>query len=613
MKKVVSLFLCLAFLLTMTTSASALKTVRVKSIRLSVGSMTLNVGKSATLKVYFTPANTTQKLLKYSTSNKNVVTVDPKGKLTAKKAGKAVITVSSSSNSKIMAKCNVTVVAPAAVKPVKITMFFATAGIKFPDDVDSGNNYFINLFEKAANVDVQTIMPQYSEYQTKFNLMMASGDIPDLVEYYNKDDINKYGAQGAFKDWKNLLPKAPVLKSYYSDEALKLMEAPNGGIYGLFALPNDSMYGTGVRLDLVNEVNGGVMPKTPDDWYHFFKNIKAKYPDAVPISPNNNKNLSRGSSLFNAYGVQATGIQGLAFGLQGRTVADTDCFWALEHKNIKTAIEFYKKLYDEGLLYKEFPTVTNETFGNMVSTKKIAFYSDTDEGNLTTIQQNLQTGGDPKAADKSAIWVYAPVPLASGVDIKEAVFGRFNPKGAFCLSINSKCNDETTAGIIRFAEALLDKKVLDKCVWGRDGIEYNTINGGRVINQENNVKTNYRLAYQFFRTFVYPEAMEFKRAAARSILTVDQRKVYDKSYMDGVKALHDAYNLNPKVAPQDQINLPDMYPKYKEASDKSVEIIYKAILGQISMSDFDSQVQDFVAKYKDVKDAYNNELKKYAK
>jgi len=51
----------------------------------------------------------TQKLLNYSTSNKSVATVDTKGKIKALKAGKAIITVTSKSNNKVKAICNVTV------------------------------------------------------------------------------------------------------------------------------------------------------------------------------------------------------------------------------------------------------------------------------------------------------------------------------------------------------------------------------------------------------------------------------------------------------------------------------------------------------------------------
>lgn len=496
---------------------------------------------------------------------------------------------------------------PVVKKPVKFKMFFGNAGIKFPEDIDPGNNDFVKVFEDAANVDVEMIMPAYQEFQTKFNLMMSSGEIPDLVHCWFKNDVDRYGMEGAFKNWKDVLPKSTTLKTYYPEDAIKLMETTNGGVYGLNVLANGTVDGTGIRIDLVNEVNGGKMPITPDEWYQFFKNIKAKYPDAVPIAPNSGKSFYRATNLFYAFGVHP-------WGLQTKTIDSTEYFWALEHENIKKAVEFYKKLYDEGLLYREFATIVGDTHSNLVNTKKLAYY-DTDEGNITAIQQGMAKAGDNTGAepDRSAIWVFAPTPLEPGVDIREANQRRFYPIGWHCVAINAKANEETTMGIVRFIEALADKKLLETCVWGREGIEYSVSNNERVVNTDAHLATVWRLAYQFFRTYYYAESMEFRRVAARTPLTDDQKAVYDKAYAEGIKSLQNDFKRNPQVAPVDFVKLPDLAPKYQEAQDKAHEIIYKAIMGEISMNDFDNEVKDFVKKYKEVKDAYNNEIKKFAK
>jgi hypothetical protein len=55
-----------------------------------------------------------------------------------------------------------------SVEPTKFTMFFGNAGIAFPDDIKPDDNPFFEIFEKAANVDVEIIMPSYTEFQTKY-------------------------------------------------------------------------------------------------------------------------------------------------------------------------------------------------------------------------------------------------------------------------------------------------------------------------------------------------------------------------------------------------------------------------------------------------------------
>lgn len=66
--------------------------------------ITLNIGKTATIKT-----NVAANKLKFKSSNKKVVTVNSKGKITAKKAGKANITVTSKKNKKQKVTIKVTV------------------------------------------------------------------------------------------------------------------------------------------------------------------------------------------------------------------------------------------------------------------------------------------------------------------------------------------------------------------------------------------------------------------------------------------------------------------------------------------------------------------------
>lgn len=98
---------------TMKSGAKAKYTVKVqkgkvttKSLKLNKSKCTLKKGKTLTIKVTRDPITATEKIT-YSSSNKKVATVDKKGKITAKKKGKATITVKTSNGKK--ATCKVTV------------------------------------------------------------------------------------------------------------------------------------------------------------------------------------------------------------------------------------------------------------------------------------------------------------------------------------------------------------------------------------------------------------------------------------------------------------------------------------------------------------------------
>ena len=87
---------------------------KVTSIKLNKNKLKLQISKKATLKATISPKNASNKNLVWTSSNLKVAIVSQKGKVTAKKAGKAVITVRSSNGK--TAKCTVTVTGASIMK-----------------------------------------------------------------------------------------------------------------------------------------------------------------------------------------------------------------------------------------------------------------------------------------------------------------------------------------------------------------------------------------------------------------------------------------------------------------------------------------------------------------
>ncbi|HHY24781.1 MAG TPA: hypothetical protein GX527_11250 [Clostridiaceae bacterium] len=75
--------------------------------------------------------------------------------------------------------------------------------------------------------------------------------------------------------------------------------------------------------------------------------------------------------------------------------------------------------------------------------------------------------------------------------------------------------------------------------------------------------------------------------------------------------MQETYNLNAPVTAANFVQLPELSPKLTEATDKAHEIVYRYIMGEITMDEYDKEVNDFINKYKEIKDAYNAEIKKY--
>lgn len=88
-------------------------TVAVTGVKLDASAATLKIGESKTLTATVEPSNATNQNVTWSSSNNSVAAVDETGKITAKAAGKATITVKTVDGEKT-ASCEVTVQKPIA-------------------------------------------------------------------------------------------------------------------------------------------------------------------------------------------------------------------------------------------------------------------------------------------------------------------------------------------------------------------------------------------------------------------------------------------------------------------------------------------------------------------
>ncbi|MBC5714893.1 leucine-rich repeat protein [Roseburia sp. BX1005] len=90
-------------------TAFIVEDIPVSEIRLNTTGMVMKKGSKYMLEPTVLPSNAVYPILKYSSSNEEVATIDSNGWITAKKAGKAIITVSSLDGSGIEKKCMVNV------------------------------------------------------------------------------------------------------------------------------------------------------------------------------------------------------------------------------------------------------------------------------------------------------------------------------------------------------------------------------------------------------------------------------------------------------------------------------------------------------------------------
>jgi len=140
-----------------------------------------------------------------------------------------------------------------------------------PDTIDAWN-----MIEQKTNTDISwKFVSTLSEVKDQqFNLMMASGDLPDIIAYYEGSGghktIEKLGSEGAFIPLEDLIAKnAPNLKKVILDDpAIRTaVTAPDGHIYYVPMLSAlNAARGWFIRADWLEKV-GLKAPATTDELY----------------------------------------------------------------------------------------------------------------------------------------------------------------------------------------------------------------------------------------------------------------------------------------------------------------------------------------------------------
>lgn len=495
-------------------------------------------------------------------------------------------------------------------EPDEITVFMGNAGMAIPEGVDLKDNYFINKLQELANVKFKEItIPTYTDFATKFNMMIASSNIPDFVHCWFPGEIKKYGMAGAFLELTDIINNSKELSSNYTNELRNLLKSDDGKIYVLQSIRSmadeDLDIDTiAVRKDLLNELNNGIMPMTPEEWYEVFKKEKQKYPDSVPYT--SFAGLITMRIFFNAYGVRI-GETGA-----GWQYKDDKFMNALETPLCRESILFHKRLYEEGLLDREFITNKLQDFLDKKYNKKVIIHPN----NMGSVAhfviecvENDVTG---------AQIVPGPQPRVDDPRIKdEDVYFQIAPLGSHCYSIGA--NTKKKDAVVRLLETAMSDEYRTLMLYGREGIEHKVINEKIEVDVEKLQETRYR---QLFSFSPIPASKSIKDMAATSGedgLKTKFGLYLDKSildnYYDEFKKFMDIGNAEAKkvpsvtaaslVKPSD-----DTLSKVTESNELSTSIILKAITGEISMEEYDAQVSEFLKKYQFITDEYNELLEK---
>ncbi|HCO49002.1 MAG TPA: ABC transporter substrate-binding protein, partial [Spirochaetaceae bacterium] len=217
-------------------------------------------------------------------------------------------------------------------------------------DTDPNAEKFIGIIEKAmadagTPVDIEIVKTPAGNYAEKVGLMIMSGDVPDLIYFQGGDE--KLAMQDILEDMRPWVDKSQYFKSLMDAHSVTRLE--NYPYLVWIAPPR-------VRTPMIRRDWYDSLPSakavmanpTVDTYYTLFKDLVTKkgalYGICVTGATNGIEELD---AIFDAaFGNTSTWMKG----------ADGKWFYSRSSANEKAKIEFYAKLYKDGLLDPEYLT-----------------------------------------------------------------------------------------------------------------------------------------------------------------------------------------------------------------------------------------------------------------
>lgn len=330
------------------------------------------------------------------------------------------------------------------------------------------NNRWTKWINENGPVDVEfTAVPRFDSAQ-KINVLFASGSAPDLIFEYDP------GIKTPLYQQKQLMPIDDMIQKYSVGYKKLLEQYPELKKAG--TMSDGKMYQFG-RINSILPQRGVVIrqdwleklkletPKTVDDYYKVAKAFAEQDPD--------------GNGKKDTYGIALSYRAGETI----NQIFQTSSRWVVKNNDVvfgwdqmRAKLEFFKKLYDGGIVDKEFLTDKNGAKATQDFVNgKIGIYPgmftwrDFTVKEYTTLRKNV-----PDA--KLAVIPYPETP-----------FGRFNPSFSnpvqMTAVVNAQCKDPQA--VMKYIDFISSNEFGLAITYGIEGVHYKMENGkAKIIDIE---------------------------------------------------------------------------------------------------------------------------------
>lgn len=232
---------------------------------------------------------------------------------------------------------------PIVDKPLKVTCIINS------ENPDRSNRWVVGELEKRTGIklEIQAVPP--NSYSDRLEIILASGDLPDILYGVSKKRLNALGPQGVFAPinlYMDQLPNFRKIVTEGTSETIRSLEAYDGNLYlwPYYEAERTVNHGFLYRKDIFDK--HGIKPwENTEEFYQALRTLKGIYPDSLPYTSKNKEKIF----IDWAYG---WGLHLPMYYDEG----DGKWKYAYTQPEFKDMADFIKRLYNEGLIDPQFLT-----------------------------------------------------------------------------------------------------------------------------------------------------------------------------------------------------------------------------------------------------------------
>jgi ABC-type glycerol-3-phosphate transport system substrate-binding protein len=293
----------------------------------------------------------------------------------------------------------------------------------------------------------------------KLNTMIVSQELPDVIWMERDADVEKLRSEGMLVPFDDYLDKYPNLKKWAGDATLDMLRSPDGKLYQFpnwYTTQPNGNAGYLVNKKIYEEL-GSPSLETTDDLYAYLLQVKAKYPNVVPLE----------------VGQTAGGIDILVSAFAENRPYTYNAMMAVPSGDklvsiftdpvFRESIQYASKLYREKLISQDSFTQKLEQVEQKVITGNIAVYAASSPTEFGAKGNALLKAKDPSAG-YIMVW---PVHKA-GLDKTKIFPGDYKQLG-WNVSVITKAAKDPEA-IFAFLDWFTGPEGQRTIMWGPEGL-----------------------------------------------------------------------------------------------------------------------------------------------